>query len=52
MGLTFHEMSVTIDECQVRYLEMLGTYPVTSQVRYLEMLGTYPVTSIHETVRY
>ena len=31
------KLSVTINKCQVRYLEMLGTYPIAG---------------IHETVRY
>ena len=37
MGHTYHEMSATINECQVQYQEMLGTYPIAG---------------IHETVRY
>ena len=35
--LTCHKMSVTINKCQVLYLEMLGTHPIAG---------------IHETVRY
>jgi len=37
MGLTFYKMSATINECQLQYLEMLGTCPTAG---------------IHETVRY
>jgi len=34
MGHTYHEMSATINEYQVSYLEMLGTYPIHETVRY------------------
>ena len=35
--LTYHKVSATINECQVLYLEMLGTYPIAGMceiVRY------------------
>ena len=38
MGHTYHEMSATVNKCQVSYLEMLGTYPVY-QV-YMKLSGS------------
>ena len=32
-GLTYHEMSATINDCKVRYLEISGTLP--RNVRYI-----------------
>ena len=50
------KLSVTVNKCQVPYLEMLGTYPIAGiheTVSYCQqMLGTYPIAGIHETVSY
>ena len=40
------KLSVTINKCQVRYLEMLGTYPIAgiheTVSYYQQMSGTIP----------
>ena len=43
-------MSVTINKCQIPFLEMLGTYPIAGiymKLSGIEMSGTYPIAGTY-----
>ena len=47
---TCHEMSLTVNKCQVSYLEMLGTHPIAKLYNYNNLLNCLAATTAHVCV--